>query len=160
MPDTRQILEAAQGYFSLGLFDEVIEELDGLRGEDAEAVAAVALRIEAFQARKDWGLARELAEEMARREPAKPEWWIAWAYALRREKTIQDARGVLWEAVQLHPAVDLIQYNLACYACVLGELDEARRLLARALALAPGCRAMARRDEDLKALWGELAGAD
>jgi len=160
MPDTRQILEAAQGYYSLGLFDEVIEELDGLRGDDTKCTPAVALRIEAFQATKNWGPARELAEEMARKEPAKPEWWIAWAYALRREKTIHEARGVLWEAAQLHPAVDLIQYNLACYACVLGELDEARRLLAKAMGLSPGCREMAKRDEDLKALWGEMAGGE
>lgn len=39
---------------------------------------------------------------------------------------------MLREAVLKHPAVGLIHYNLACHASVLGEYDEARKLLRKA----------------------------
>lgn len=152
----QRTLEAAQGYMSLGLPDDALEELDRLRGEDAAAPMVAGLKIEIHQERKEWGKARELAEAMAKAEPSDPHWWIAWAYALRREKTVHEARGVLWEAVQRHPGVGLIHYNLACYACVLGELAKARELLGKARALEPGVREMALKDDDLLALREEL----
>lgn len=155
--DSRRALEAAMGYLDLGLYEDALDELDGIRGNGGDEVnAAVGMSIEIYQAMRRWSDARRLAEEMARMEPENPRWWIDWAYALRREKTIQDARGVLWEAAQVHPAVELIHYNLSCYACVLGEMDEARRLLRKAATLDPGVLEMAKKDEDLKELWGEL----
>ncbi len=43
--------------------------------------------------------------------------------------------------------------NLACYECQLGNLDLARRCLAEAFRLKPGCRQMALDDPDLAPLW-------
>ena len=39
-----------------------------------------------------WESARIIAESMATKFPEVPHWWIAWAYALRREKDINEAR--------------------------------------------------------------------
>jgi hypothetical protein len=56
------------------------------------------------------------------------------------------------------PGESVIPYNLACYACQLGEMDAARRWLAKAVQV--GGRAMIRRmaqdDPDLLPLRGFL----
>lgn len=88
--------------------------------------------------------------------PKNPNWWIAWAYSLRREKSIGEAREVLQEAVLHHPRVGLIQYNLACYACVLGEVKEAHRLLTIAFALDDTLKKIALDDPDLDNIFGEM----
>jgi hypothetical protein len=54
---------------------------------------------------------------------------------------------------RLVPPSPLVDYNLACYACLLGELDEARRLLASVFAREKSWRAAAREDRDLAALY-------
>jgi hypothetical protein len=52
----------------------------------------------------------------------------------------------------------LFAYNLACYACQLGHLQEAREWLRRAIAIenAESIKAMALRDADLRPLWNEI----
>jgi tetratricopeptide (TPR) repeat protein len=72
------------------------------------------------------------------------------------------ARDQLAEAVFLldawakHPREPMIHYNLACYACQMGSIDEAKKYLAQAFKLAPGIRSLAFEDEDLQPLWDSL----
>ena len=61
------------------------------------------LRIEILLRLERWKFARVLAEFQAIRFPDNPNWWIRWAYALRHEKSIEHARGVLWEAARQEP---------------------------------------------------------
>lgn len=51
-----------------------------------------------------------------------------------------------------------VLYNTACYAALAGDLDRARSLLPRAVALNPDLAELATRDDDLAALRDELAG--
>ncbi len=52
----------------------------------------------------------------------------------------------------------MVAYNLACYACQLGDLKGARTLLERAFALgdASKMKLMALDDPDLESLWAEI----
>ncbi|MDW8309781.1 MAG: hypothetical protein RMK20_10450, partial [Verrucomicrobiales bacterium] len=94
--------------------------------------------------------------------PDRPNGWLHRAYALRRATGGGLERA--WEA--LRPAADrfprepIIPYNLACYACQMGRLDEARQWFVRALRV--GDRAtlkdMALHDDDLRPLWNEISG--
>lgn len=152
MTEFKRSLEAVEGYLTLGLYQDAWDELDSLPPEIRTEHAVVELRCEIYQRLGKWNAARVLAESMAHRFPENPSWWLTWAYALRREETVEAARGVLWEAVQRHPGVGLISYNLACYSSVLGELDEARRLLTRAFAIDPDLKKIATGDEDLQPL--------
>jgi predicted Zn-dependent protease len=149
MTDLKRTLDAAAGYLTLGLIDDAWEELESLPPAMEREDAVLELRCEIYQRLGRWNSARVLAESMAHRSPENPAWWLSWAYALRREQSVEAARGVLWEAAQLHPGVPLITYNLACYASVLGELDEARRLLAKSFAMDPGMKKIAGKDPDL-----------
>jgi len=58
--------------------------------------------------------------------------------------------------VKLHSGVALIAYNLACYACVLGEMAEARELLKRAFVMDEEFKKMALDDPDLDAIFGPI----
>ena len=69
----------------------------------------------------------------------------------------------------LRPFADFVDdsitlfYNLGCYACVLGNLDEARNWLGKTFAMSENCdygshyREMARTDAQLKPLWREIS---
>jgi hypothetical protein len=82
------------------------------------------------------------------------------AYALRRVPggSIQKAWDILRPAFDKFPKEFLIAYNLACYACQMKDLDEARLWLQRATAISgkQNVTKMALADSDLETLWNEL----
>ena len=149
-------LEACSGYITLGMYEDAWNELESIPPELRAKVDVIELRLEIYQALGKWESARVLAESMVKRDPENPNWWIAWAYSLRREKSIGEAREVLQEAALRHPGVALIQYNLACYACVLGEVKEAHRLLTIAFAIDTTLKKIALDDPDLDNIFGEM----
>ena len=112
------------------------------------------LRISIYHGLGKWESARILAESLAKRSPENVGWWILWAYALRREKSVEAARVVLTEAAVVHSSEALIPYNLACYSCVLGNLESARMLLAKAFAMEPSLRNTAHDDPCLDPIFG------
>jgi hypothetical protein len=59
-------------------------------------------------------------------------------------------------SAEIHPGVALIAYNLACYACVLGEMAETGELLKRAFVMDPTLKQTALTDTDLEPLWAEM----
>jgi hypothetical protein len=65
---------------------------------------------------------------------------------------------VLLTVVDKFPKEYIIRYNLACYACQLGNLKEARHWLKKAIDLAgtKEVELMALHDPDLEPLWKEI----
>jgi Flp pilus assembly protein TadD len=91
-----------------------------------------------------------LAESLAKRSPEDPNWWFHWALSLRRGKSVESAQAVLVEAATVHPDMALIPYHLACYSCLLGSLEAARVLLARAFSMNDHLKEKALCDPDLE----------
>ena len=151
-----QLLQPALGYLQLGMFVEANDELEELPPELRADDAVLGLRLEIYQGLGKWESARVLAESLAKRSPENPGWWLSWSYALRREKSVAEAQTVLRKASEIHPDVALIAYNLACYACVMGDLAEARTLLKIAFGMEASCKRMALDDPDLEPLWTAL----
>jgi hypothetical protein len=64
---------------------------------------------------------------------------------------------LLLPALDRFPKEPTIPYNLACYACVLGRVEEARRLLERAITISgvhgDQVKLQALDDPDLNGLW-------
>jgi len=145
----RKIL-AVQGYIELGLLVDAREELDSI---DQNLDVVGMLRCDLFSRQSMWQEMRELAERLARSSPTDPQWWISWAYAVRRLESVDAAREILVEARKSHPKQAIIIYNLACYASVSGKFDEARELLKQATDLDAVCKEMAIKDDDLKPLF-------
>ncbi|HEY8965042.1 MAG TPA: tetratricopeptide repeat protein [Candidatus Methylacidiphilales bacterium] len=157
--DVRREIQSILGYYELSMWDEALAEA-------AEAEARIGprpdfdeLRVAILQEAKRWEEMRAVAERCARRDPTRAGWFVAWAYALRREKSIAEARPVLELALSLHPKEALIPFNLACYAAQSGHLAEAKALLDKSLALDPGLREQALEDPDLAPLRGEGVSA-
>ena len=71
---------------------------------------------------------------------------------------LQAAWDALIPAVDRFPKEPTIPYNLACYACQLEKLDEARRWFQRALGVGQKAKlkSMGASDPDLRPLWGEI----
>jgi hypothetical protein len=74
------------------------------------------------------------------------------------EGSLEKSAEVLRPAVEKFPEEPTIPYNLACYECMLGNLDEARRWLQEAIKRGglKKIRTMALRDADLEAMWPEI----
>ena len=156
MTGLKRRLDAAHGFITLGMYQDAWDELENLPPEFRADDVVLALRIEIYQGLEQWESCRVLAESLAGRSPENPGWWLSWSFAIRREQSVGAARAVLRKAAAIHPDVALIAYNLACYACVLGETGEAKELLKRAFAMDEGCRKMALDDPDLEPLWAGL----
>ena len=154
-------LTYAQGYLVLGLAREARRELAALRREERRGLPARKLLVECAMGLKQWAQVVRLARPITREDAGHENAWIALAYALREMNQIRAAREVLLEALPHHQfSSGVLQYNLACYECLLGNLAEARRRLARAAKLDDSWEQVARSDPDLKALFtaGGTAG--
>jgi len=148
------------GWIELGNCGEAKLELSKVSPALAEHPDVLEVRWMILSTERNWTAALDVAQTMVRIDPDRPYGWLHQAYALRRipNGSVQAA----WEA--LHPTADrfpgepTIPYNLACYACQMGQPDEARQWLLRA------CRAgekqkvkeMALADTDLETLWREI----
>jgi tetratricopeptide (TPR) repeat protein len=155
MTDPSKHLEAPVGFLDLGMPQDAWDELEKMPPILRDTDAVLDLRIEIFQKLGKWESARILAESVAKRCPENPNWWPHWAYSLRREKSVEAARTVLQEAAVIHPTVPIIPYNLACYACVLGQIEAAKQLLETALKMYPHLRMTALNAPNLEAIFGE-----
>ncbi|HVU35731.1 MAG TPA: hypothetical protein VHE61_19985 [Opitutaceae bacterium] len=148
----RRHLSYAQGYLELGLVAEAAAELDRLSSADRNSTEAVALRMAVLQEQQKWPELAALAADFVGRTPEEPAAWVTWAYAVRRTDTLAAAEAILRKAERMHPGEPTIQFNLGCYACVRGDLVEARRRVDRAIELDAKFRNTAATDPDLAAL--------
>ena len=116
----------------------------------------LAVRIAVYHGLKKWELMREVAKRLHEFQPDNVEWTISLAYATRRADSIEAAKEILMNAEAKFPKEPTIKYNLACYFCQTGNIQNARNYLKKAFELDPNCRMAALEDEDLKPLWESL----
>ena len=148
-------LEAAQGWFELGNCIEATDELDQITPEMRGHPSVLEVRYHIYAAAKKWEYAAEIAKAIAEFAPESPFGFIQRAYALHELKSTQEAWNVLLPVVEKFPKEHVIRYNLACYACQLGNLQAARDWLQKAIDLAGTneVKLMALNDPDLEPLW-------
>lgn len=146
-------LRAAQGFIELGDPDSAWEELEGIPAEDRAHPVALRLRVYIYREKKKWMEMAEISRHLTEIEPQQPEHWTNRAWAERRHRGIPVAEKTLLHALKHFPNEGILYYNLACYACQLGRLDEAREKLAKAIEMKPAFKRAALEDEDLKAIW-------
>ena len=155
---SRQRLQYAQGYLTLGLLAEASLELDGIPSADHDAPDVMDARMHLRYVGEKWPELFDLSTRCTEIFPARLEGWINLAFAARRLKGVESAKAILLEVdPALGKTCALVPYNLACYHCLLGELADARRRLSRAFQLDASLRRVALADDDLKPLWAEIA---
>jgi predicted Zn-dependent protease len=153
-------LSAAEGWLGLGNWHEANAELENIAVSSRDHPDVLEVRWQIFSKAGQWDKAAEVAEGLIKAQPEEPQFWISHAYATRRKSSggIPKAQEILTKAQAQFPQEPLIAYNLACYACQLGDHDKARHWLKSAFALGNYTRLkrMALEDPDLEALHAEI----
>ena len=149
-------LTVAQGYLELGMFQDANAELDRITPEVRHLPEVLEVRVKVYSAMRNWELMQVAVNALLRHDPANVQWIVWRAFATRRAESLEAAHSILLEAVERHPEVAIIHYNLACYECQLEELEVAKARLRYAIMLDGSFREVALEDEDLKPLWGSI----
>lgn len=158
-PDRFHLL-AAEGWLDLGSGVEAAAEWGRLSETVRSHPAAIEVRwrIEARSGR--WQEALASAEQLLRLSDDHPVAWIHRSYALHELSRTREAYDHLEPAAARFPEETTIPYNLACYACRMGQLETARQWLAEASRRKSrrAIQQIALADADLEPLWPEIAG--
>ena len=153
MTDLESLLRAAQGYETLGLFQEAYDELEMTLPDEGNLDVVLEFKVRLLFALKSWGLAREIAQRL-RKKSLKESQYVIWeAYATRRVSGLEAAHKILMEAREAHAEEEILHFNLACYAVQLGNLEEGRKHLAQAIELNEDIRLMIDDEPDLEPFW-------
>jgi tetratricopeptide (TPR) repeat protein len=157
LPDQRH-LDAADGWLGLGDHLSANEELEQITPELRAHPFVMEVRYKIYAAAKQWEGAVEIARALATSLPDNPFGHFHLAYALHELKRTQEACDTLKPVVDKFPNEWLMRFNLACYACQLGDLKEAMMWLEKAIDLAGknDIRLMALDDPDLEPLWTKI----
>jgi tetratricopeptide (TPR) repeat protein len=152
LSQVRRHILACSGFADLGMFQEAVRELEELPESIRNSTPVLVAWLELYQRWEKWSEALAVAECLVAREPADPNWAVAFAFATRRAVNLEAALRILQEAVLNFPGCATIHFNLACYHAQLNRLEEAARYLDEACKLDPEFRAAAQTDPDLVAL--------
>lgn len=147
-----RVLQSAIGYHELGMPEEALRELGtvdpALRGE----LPTLELRAVLLVQLGRWEEAAETHAELCRADGACAERFIAWGCCLYELGRIPACRDALLAAPASARDHGLWNFHLACYQAILGDEQDARRSLRRALALDPRLSSMAGRNSNLATL--------
>jgi tetratricopeptide (TPR) repeat protein len=157
-PDTHH-LNAAEGWLGLGNTAEAENELAKLSPAVLSHPDVLRVRYHSYEKSRQWDRAAEIAQQLCHIVPEAPFGWIHLAYALHELRRTREAYNVLLPVVDRFSDEYIIHYNLACYTCQMGQLEEARAWLKKAIALAGSetIKEMASNDPDLRNLKAELS---
>jgi predicted Zn-dependent protease len=152
----KRALVSAQGYHELGLWREAWRELDALPEATQRRPDVLELRVMVLINEQKWREALTVSRQLAEVAPQEEGGWVHAAFCLHYLGRTQEAMQALLAAPASLREKAIFYYNLACYSCVLGQLDAAREALLRSFALDKRYRDFARGDRDLEPLHREL----
>jgi predicted Zn-dependent protease len=157
LQDQRHLL-AAQGWLELGNHAEAHGELDQITPESRTHPAVLEIRWAIWAKARNWPAALDVASTLIQLVPEHPFGWVHRSYSLHEMKRTDEARDNLLRVVDKFPDDAIMRYNLACYECQLGRMEQAKSWLEKACQLgdAQQIKAMAVEDPDLQPLWREI----
>jgi len=155
-PDLMRV-EAARGWYLLGSLHEADQELDQLSTGAQAHPDVLEVRFAIHSKARRWSVCMEIAAALLDLAPERPTAWINSAFTLHELRQTEDAWNALFFVSDKFPDVPTIPYNLACYACCLGRLDDSRTWLKKAFSLGgTELKRRAMEEADLKPLWQQM----
>jgi predicted Zn-dependent protease len=156
-PDSHHF-SAAIGWLGLGNWREANEELEAITPAFRAHPDVLELRMQIYANAGKWETCVDIGNALVQAVPERPFGWIHRSYALHELKHTQEAADLLKPAADRFPDQWLIRYNLACYACQLGNREEAWQWLEAAFDLGDPkeVKLMALEDPDLEKFWAEI----
>ncbi|HEX8371470.1 MAG TPA: hypothetical protein VF585_01715 [Chthoniobacterales bacterium] len=153
---TDRILQAAEGYGELGMFDEALAELDSLPPKQQTELRVAQARMFLLLQFKQFRSALEVSRQICEDHPNLPVGFIHTAFCLHELGQTLEAREILIAGPQSLLEEATYYYNLACYNAVLGEMQQARAYLKTSFKMNKKFRELAEHDPDLSAIWQEV----
>lgn len=152
-PD-RHYVEAAEGWLGLGDAAEASREFERITPRGAGHPVAMEIHWRILSAQSAWPEALRTAQRYIEVAPQLPAGWIHQSYSLHELRRTDEAFQFLQSIVLKFPEESVIPYNLACYACQMGQLDVAQRWLNQAVRIGgkASVKEMAEEDADLEPL--------
>ena len=150
----QRTLVMAQGYCELHMYEDALEELDSIPGEYQQRPIVVEMRLVTLMQAKRWPDALHFGDKLCSLRPDANSAYIHTAFCLHELGRTAEARELLLNGPRTLEKEANYFYNLACYECVLGNLEQAGMHLARSIRLDPKYREFAKSDPDLQALHG------
>ena len=153
-PSDLHHLRAAEGWLELGNHLEANEELENITAQLRAHPAVLLLRWNVSAMAKKWGVCVELAQELTKLSPDLEQGWGNFGNSLYWAGQTQEAYVCVKPVLDRFPKNPILRYNLACYACQLGHLEEAMFWLEKAFEVGDPKRLkrMALEDPDLEPL--------
>jgi tetratricopeptide (TPR) repeat protein len=150
-------LESAKGWYLLGNLKEANAELDRLPAPVRLHPDVLEVRFAIYSRSRKWDACMDIAGALLGMAPERPTAWINSATVLHALNETRAAWDTLYNVMERFPKMPLIPYNLACYACVLGRIDESLKMLERAVGIGgKEMQEMAQEDPDLKPIWSYI----
>lgn len=150
LPDEHQrTLLAAQGYCELGMPGEAAGEIDEIPEAWQQHPSVLEMRLIVLMQSKRWPAALASARELIQIAPAIKMGYIHAAFCLHELGRTDAAREILLGGPASLREDPVYYYNLACYECRLGQLENARANLEKTFALDKKFREFAKNDPDL-----------
>jgi hypothetical protein len=157
-PPACHFFDASVGWLELGNPREALAELNQITEEFASEPLVLEVKWQIFARTDSWSHSLPVAQVFCEVAPGRPEGWLHQAVSLYRLNRTEEAWNLLLPMAKKFPRSWVIPYDLACYACQLGRLEEGRQWLRKAFKLGDSTeiKPLALADPDLKALWGEI----
>ena len=157
-PD-RHCVNAAEGWLELGNIFEARTELGKIAAPRGEHPDVLEIEWKICAREKRWDAALLVAQAVIKADPARCSGWLDQSYSLHEMNRTLEAWSHLLPAARKFPQVWTIPYNLACYACRLGNLELARQWLDKAIAILgkEEIKNLALADADLQPMREQLA---
>jgi tetratricopeptide (TPR) repeat protein len=153
-PDTIY-LRAAEGWLELGNHVEANEELENITVSKRSHPDVLEIRWSIYAKAKKWNACLEIGNALVQIAPKRSTGWRHRSVALHSLNRTREAYDLLLRALDMFRNDWAIHYDLACYACKLGKLDEARAWLENAFTHGDQKRLKVKvlDDPDLALLW-------
>jgi len=151
-------LDAAEGWLGLGDWPAANEELDRISPQIRGHPEVLSVRWRVYSMAEKWELAFAVARSVSEKVPDASFGYFHMAIALHKMKRTNEALELLLSVADRFEDNYMMRYTLACYACQLGKLEEARNWLKKAFDLPRKAelREIALHDPDLEPLWANI----
>lgn len=151
-----RILQAAEGYGELGMFEDALSELALVPQQFQQELRVTQARMFLLLQFKQFQSALEVSRKICEDHPELPIGFIHAAFCLHELGQTLEARDMLISGPPALLDEATYYYNLACYNAVLGEMQQARAYLKTSFKMNKKFREIAEHDPDLSAIWQEV----
>ena len=154
--EDQRCLAAAEGWLELGDWREANAELENISPQSRAHPEVLRLRWEIYSNGRKWESALEIAQAISAAEPHTSYGVIRMGIALDAMERTKEAWKLMLSVVGKFPNEHWMRYNLACYACKLGHLEEAVTWLKRCFDICDDLRARSLTNPNLEPVWTSI----